>query len=144
MEPKLILAVDDAEPVLIVLHQVLLHLGHRVVLASNGSEAVAQAARHLPDLILLDVHMPGEDPRETMLALAREGGAGNTPVIALVGGDGEQTVSPDGFAGVVRKPIAMPALVRALEKCLGRVPRGGERYRGREEPEEAVAEPPLA
>jgi CheY-like chemotaxis protein len=123
MDPKLILVVDDAEPTLILLHQVLLHLGHKVVLASNGSEAVAQAARHRPDLILLDVRIPGEDPRETMRRLAREGWALTTPVVALSPKDGDEVTIGDGYAGVVRKPVALPALVSTLRSCLeaGRV-----------------------
>ena len=83
MEPKLILVVDDAEPTLVLLHQVLVHLGHSVVLASNGAEAIRQAQRHRPDLVLLDLEIEGEDPRETLRGFAREGWAATTPVIGL-------------------------------------------------------------
>jgi CheY-like chemotaxis protein len=117
MDPKLILVVDDAEPTLILLHQVLLHLGHKVVLASNGREAVAQAARHRPDLILLDVRIPGEDARETLRSLARDGWAATTPVVALAPKGQEDAALGDGYAGIVRKPVALPALVSTLRSC---------------------------
>jgi CheY-like chemotaxis protein len=140
MDAKLILAVDDSEPTLILLHQVLLHLGFRVVLANNGREAVQQAARHRPDLILLDLQMPGEDARETMRALAWEGWAAATPVLGLAERPEDEELAAETFAGVVRKPIVMPALVRALEKCLGRIPPRAGRYA----PSAEVADPPLA
>ena len=124
MDAKLILVVDDAEPTLILLHQVLLHLGHKVVLASNGQEAVAQAARHRPDLILLDVRIPGEDPRETMRSLARDGWAATTPVVALSPREEDDATLGDGYAGIVRKPVALPALVSTLRSCFERGPAG--------------------
>jgi CheY-like chemotaxis protein len=142
MDPKLILVVDDAEPTLILLHQVLLHLGHKVVLASNGQEAVAQAARHRPDLILLDVRIPGEDPRETMRSLAREGWAATTPVVALSPKGADDAALGDGYAGIVRKPVALPALVSTLRGCFDSGP-AGETAVGKGKVMEAVqAEPP--
>lgn len=144
MDPKLILVVDDAEPTLILLHQVLLHLGHKVVLASNGNEAVAQAARHRPDLILLDVRIPGEDPRETMRSLAREGWAATTPVVALSPREEDDAALGDGYAGVVRKPVALPALVSTLRSCFEHGPEGGPAAANGTAVGAMLAEPPLA
>lgn len=119
MKTKLILVIDDAEPSLILLHQVLVHLGHSVVLASNGAEAIRQADRHRPDLIFLDLDMAGEHPRDTLRGLAREGWAATTPVIGLSSQDSEETHG--GLSAFLRKPVVLPELVRVLERT-GREP----------------------
>ena len=54
-----ILIVDDTPASLEVLEDLLLPLGYQVVSASNGQDALALAQQHLPDLILMDVMMPG-------------------------------------------------------------------------------------
>lgn len=144
MDSKLILVVDDAEPTLILLHQVLLHLGHKVVLASNGHEAVAQAARHRPDLILLDVRIPGEDPKETIRSLAREGWAATTPVVALAPRGEDDVALGDVYSGVVRKPVALPALVSTLRSCLEHGPAEEPAAANGKGMEGMLAEPPRA
>lgn len=118
MEPQLILVVDDAEPTLILLHQVLVHLGHSVVLATGRAEAVALAAQHHPGIILLDVAIPGEDVEETLRALRRDGWAATTPIIAVTENGDDGAALPAQFAGSVRKPIVMRSLVSALEQSL--------------------------
>ena len=117
MRPSLILAADGSESGLTLLHQVLVHLGHSVVLAATGGEAVTQAARHRPDAIVLDLQLDGEDPLNTLRALATRGWAATTPVIALA--DAMAGPIPQGrFASVVRKPIVLPVLAAALQRCL--------------------------
>ena len=117
MKPRLILAADGSEKGLTLLHQVLVHLGHSVVLAATGHEVVAQAARHRPDAILLDLRLDGGDPMMTMRALATQGWAATTPVIALA--DAAAAPIPGArFAAVVQKPIVLATLAAALQRCL--------------------------
>jgi CheY-like chemotaxis protein len=116
MNPRLILAIDACERRLTVLHQVLVHLGHVVVLASTAAEAVSQSARHHPDAILLDLRVDGTDGRHTLRGLATDGWAATTPVIALAD-DAAAPRSGHPFSAVVRKPILLPDLAAALERC---------------------------
>lgn len=117
MKPRLILVADSSERGLTLLHQVLVHLGYSVVLAASGNEAVAQAARHRPDAILLDLHLDEGEPMTTLRALATHGWAATTPVIALA--DAATAPIPSArFAAVVQKPIVLDALARVLEGCL--------------------------
>ena len=117
MRPSLILAADGSERGLTLLHQVLVHLGHSVVLAATGAEAVAQAARHRPDVIVLALQLDGEDPLNTLRALATRGWAATTPVIALA--DATVFSIPRApFAAIVPKPIVLPILAAALQRCL--------------------------
>lgn len=117
MNPGLILAAGGSEDGLILLHQVLVHLGHSVVLAGSSDELVSQAARHRPDAIVLDLQMEGEDLGDTLRALATKGWAATTPVIAL-SELAQLSVSATRFATVVPKPIVLPTLAAAIEGCL--------------------------
>jgi len=91
-EKKLILVVDD-EPRMIKFIRMNLELeGYRVSGATDGFEALEKVRRELPDLVLLDVMMPGMDGFETLERI-RE--FSNVPVIMLtVRADEEEPFSP--------------------------------------------------
>lgn len=57
---KLILVVDDEPPIQRILKRNLMANGYEVLVADNGKQAVDMAFRHQPDLILLDLYLPGE------------------------------------------------------------------------------------
>src|SRR5437867_9542956 len=79
----IILIVDD-EPQGRMALEVLLHSsGYRLVFAANGAEALAQAASLAPDLILLDVMMPGMDGFEVCRRLRADSTLAEVPVIML-------------------------------------------------------------
>lgn len=61
MERSTILLVDDNPQILAILADLLEPLGYAVLCANNGADALALAANHHPDLVLLDVMMPGMD-----------------------------------------------------------------------------------
>ncbi len=66
---KSVLAVDDNPENLAIIETMLTRFGLRVRIARSGKQALASAASEPPDLILLDVHMPGMDGYETCRAL---------------------------------------------------------------------------
>jgi two-component system response regulator (stage 0 sporulation protein F) len=68
-EPPLILVVDDQLGVRRLIQEVFHDAGFRVVLASNGQEALTLAAVNRPSLVLLDMKMPVMDGLETLRAL---------------------------------------------------------------------------
>jgi len=77
-----ILVVDD-EPINIrVLHAYLARAGHQILEAQSGQEALEKAGQQ-PDLILLDVMMPGMDGLETCRQLKQQDATRNIPVIFL-------------------------------------------------------------
>lgn len=78
-----ILLVDDQPRNLAVLFDHLDTLGYHTLVADNGIDAVEQAALQLPDLILLDVRMPGMDGYETCRALKANPAVAAVPVIFL-------------------------------------------------------------
>ncbi len=80
---KTILIIDD-QPFFITMQQNMLQRqGYRVVSASNGTEGLAQAKKHKPDIILLDVEMPGADGIEVCRQMKEDPELKHIPVIIL-------------------------------------------------------------
>ncbi|MGH2811333.1 MAG: response regulator transcription factor [Actinomycetota bacterium] len=80
--PK-ILVVDDDESVRKLVSFTLSDLGHEIVEAADGEEAVEVAVREKPDLIVLDIMMPGMDGLQVLRELRRIGVKRDTRVMLL-------------------------------------------------------------
>jgi DNA-binding NtrC family response regulator len=78
-----VLVVDDQPLNVDLLEQELAAAGYRTVAASTGEDAIARAAEHAPELILLDVMMPGIDGYETCRRLKASEATRSIPVIFL-------------------------------------------------------------
>ncbi len=106
-EKSLVLIVDDASANIRMLHS-LLRDRHRVVFATSGDDALEQAARLLPDLILLDIIMPEMDGYEVCRRLKINLLTADIPVIFITGcSDTEDVVQGFtlGAADYVVKPF---------------------------------------
>lgn len=79
----LILVVEDDEANQELVTRFLKRDGHRVVLAVNGAEAVRAAIEHVPDLILMDLGLPGMDGWEAAGLIKSNGKTTRIPIIAL-------------------------------------------------------------
>jgi CheY-like chemotaxis protein len=80
---KTILIIDD-QPFFVTMQQNMLQRqGYRVISASNGADGLDKARKHKPDIILLDVEMPGVDGMEVCRQLKEDAELKNTPVIIL-------------------------------------------------------------
>lgn len=103
-----LLVVDDVPAHLKLLVRALEESGYSVQTASSGAEALASADREPPDLVLLDVDMPGIDGFETCRRLKEQERFATTPVIFLSGfADIEQRLTAFAAGGVdfVSKPF---------------------------------------
>ncbi|MFO0444344.1 MAG: response regulator transcription factor [Betaproteobacteria bacterium] len=69
MTTHTVLIADDEPNILVTLEFLMQREGHRVLLARDGDEALAQLRAHRPDLVLLDVMMPGKTGYEVCQAL---------------------------------------------------------------------------
>ena len=79
-----VLVVEDNDTSRFVLHEMLRKDGHNVVLTDNGSDGVAEAARHRFDLILMDINMPGIDGIKATRLIREGGGASaDSRIVAL-------------------------------------------------------------
>lgn len=83
MTPFTVLIVDDTPANLSVLLQCLSDAGHQVLVAEDGEEALELVSRRPPDLVLLDVMMPGIDGFETCRRLKAQPSTADIPVIFM-------------------------------------------------------------
>jgi len=105
--------------------------GYTVYEASTGQEALELARTHLPDLVLMDLRLPGIDGLTATKALKNDDLTRRIPVIALTAfamdGDREKALQA-GCDGYITKPIDTRAFPSAVRRYLGAVQ--GERGEG--------------
>ena len=86
MRKRMILVVDDEPTILRLARATLQADGYAVILAANGEEALARLEADRPDLVVLDVMMPGMDGFETLRRIRAQG---QTPVLLLTARTGD-------------------------------------------------------
>jgi two-component system cell cycle response regulator DivK len=106
-----ILVIEDNAKNLKLVHDVLEYAGYEVVEARTGEEGIEAALRCAPDLVLMDLQLPGIDGNETLRQL-REAGQRDVPVVAVTAfamhADRERVLA-EGFDGYLEKPISVRA-----------------------------------
>jgi len=118
-----ILVVEDNALNLKLVRDVLQVAGYEVVEARSGEEGLSVAQQTRPDLVLMDLQLPGIDGTETMRKL-RQGPLGtDVPVVAVtafaMAADRER-VALAGFDGHIEKPISVRALPGLVEGYLAK------------------------
>ena len=121
MKAVTILLAEDHPDSRDALSTLLSAFGYRVLLAGNGREAVALALEHQPDLILMDMMMPGMDGLAATRALRSESGFRQVPILAVTAMEGaEEPARAAGCNAVLRKPITNArALLGTVQSWLG-------------------------
>lgn len=121
--PIRILVVDDDESFSTMLQDLLLDSGYDVTLMSDGPSCINYCERQKPDLILLDIRMPGMDGFEVCRALKENKQTADIPII-LLSGLTETEHKIRGFSlGVfhyLTKPFPAEELLARVENILGR------------------------
>lgn len=126
-DAPLILVVDDYHDAREMYAEYLKFSGFRVAEARNGSEAIAQALSLTPDLILMDLSLPGMDGWEATRLLKADPRTKHIPVVALTGhalagaAEGAKKAGCDSF---VTKPCLPDELVVEVRRMLSAVNRG--------------------
>ncbi|MGV9010964.1 MAG: ATP-binding protein [Flavobacteriales bacterium] len=113
--PRRILVVDDNEDGTDTLASVLRQAGHRVETAYNGEQALARGHDFLPDLIFMDIGMPGMTGHEACQRMRKEPWGAGIHIIAVSGWGQEQDVLRSrnaGFDEHVVKPISIATAYR--------------------------------
>ncbi len=115
---ELILIVEDNEMTLMLLRDVLSALGYRILQASSAEDGLVLARVERPQLILMDVQLPGMDGLAALRALRAMPETTRTPVIAVTAfamKDDRERLLSAGFDGYLEKPVnvrELPAYVR--------------------------------
>jgi CheY-like chemotaxis protein len=119
---KKVLVADDKSPGRELIRTILEQSGHLVFEASDGAEALRSARELVPDLIILDLHMPLLDGFGVLKELKQDQRFAATPIIALTAsamqGDRERALSA-GFTAYIAKPISLSALRSEMQRLLG-------------------------
>jgi len=120
---KKVLIADDKATGRELVRTVLERAGFAVIEASDGLEALRSARETAPDLIILDLHMPGLDGFGVIQELRREPQFVSTPIMALTAsamqGDRERAMSV-GFSGYMTKPIRLGVLRGEVERLINK------------------------
>jgi two-component system cell cycle response regulator DivK len=118
MANELILIVEDNDKNLKLARDVLAFAGFRTVEATDGESGVRMASEHKPDLILMDIQLPGIDGITAFERIRKDSATARIPIVALtasvMAGDRER-FDRAGFDGFIAKPIDVkqfPAQVR--------------------------------
>jgi CheY-like chemotaxis protein len=119
---RTILIIEDEKLIIVSTQMVLESVGYRVESAMNGEEGIGKASEIRPDLILLDIMMPGIDGWETLTRLKRDEATRSIPVIIFTAREharGHQKSDEMGAAGYFRKPFEPDELIELVEKHVG-------------------------
>jgi CheY-like chemotaxis protein len=116
-----ILIVEDNEANQLLASAVLEREGYKVEVASSSDEALDRLKRRSPDLILMDVHLPGIDGLSLTRLLKADERTASIPVVALTAlamrGDRERSLDA-GCAGYISKPIDTRTFAAEVRKYL--------------------------
>jgi len=123
MAAEHILVVDDEEDILELVSYNLSKAGYRVTRAASGEDAIKAARSKLPDLVLLDLMLPGVDGFEVCNTLKRDQRTANIPVVMLTArGDEADIVSglELGADDYITKPFSPRVMLARVKAVLRR------------------------
>jgi two-component system cell cycle response regulator DivK len=116
-----VLVIEDNALNLKLVRDVLQHAGYDVVEAATGELGVASAASEPPDLVLLDLQLPGIDGHETLRRLRAGVLPDRVPVVAVTAlamAEDRDRAQRSGFDGYLEKPISPRSLPAQVVRFL--------------------------
>lgn len=144
-----ILVVDDDASIRIGLSQILVSEGFEVNTAADADEVCRVVESVDPDLILLDLVLPGVNGFDAIDCLKSDERTAAIPVIAMTAswlGSRFERLESLGFSGALRKPFSGSTLCREIREVQGRSGQscdgGTSRGKARRSPSQPIPEPP--
>ena len=126
MTGRQVVVVEDNPRNMKLFRDVLTASGYRTLEADTGERAVALTTEHRPDLVLMDIQLPGIDGVDALWLLREDERTASVPVLALTAqameGDRERFLAA-GFDGYLSKPVNIADLLDAVRRHC----EGGER-----------------
>ena len=118
---KKILVVEDNKINMYLSCRILKSSGYEVIEARSGEEGVELAIKEKPDLIIMDIQLPGIDGLETTKRIRESEANGEIPIIALtsyaMAGDRKKALKA-GCTGYIEKPINPETFISEIKKFL--------------------------
>lgn len=115
---KKILVVDDEKDTARMIRRQLERVGYKVVMAHSGQAAIARALEHRPDLISMDIQMPGMNGFKAIELLRNNPQTTDIPIVVVSVVHDEEQLNKLGVAEVLDKPIDEDAFLQAVERIL--------------------------
>jgi len=118
---SLILIVEDNEKNLKLVRDVLRVKGYATIEATNAEDGIALANEHKPDLILMDIQLPGMNGIDALRVLRADSATAAIPAIAVTASVMQQDrnlITDAGFDGYVGKPINLKEFLDAVRTML--------------------------
>ena len=116
-----ILVVEDNDMNMQLVEFLLEEGGYDIVKAASGEEALAVTREHEPDLILMDIHLPGMDGLSVVRAMKTDDRTSRIPILALTAhamrGDKDRFLEA-GCDGYISKPIDVKTFIASIEQYL--------------------------
>ncbi len=119
---KRVLVVEDQKDNMEIMNDMLSSAGYEVIKAVTGNEGVAMAESHTPDLILMDVMLPGLDGYEATRRIKDNAALRHIPVIVVTSYalDGEESKAEEaGCDAYFSKPVSPRALLAKVREFIG-------------------------
>ncbi|WP_426244452.1 response regulator [Nocardioides sp. LHG3406-4] len=116
-----ILVVEDNALNMKLMRDVLEHAGFEVVGAGTGEEGVRLAGEVAPDLVLMDLQLPGMDGTEAFRRIRAAGATELVPIVAVTASAmpaDRDAASAAGFDGFLEKPVSVRALPAQVSSYL--------------------------
>ena len=116
-----VLVVDDEPEITEIVKSFLSEAGYKVSIANSGQEAFKVAKEFMPDVILLDIMMPGTDGYAVCHELKKDPHFANTPIIFLTGKEREDDQGRSFKAGgdmYIKKPFSCERLLEIVNIVL--------------------------
>ena len=118
---SLVLIVEDNDKNLKLVRDILKAKGHDTLEAASAEEGLAIARERLPDLVLMDIQLPGMNGIEALRRLRADPATRAIPVLAISASVMQQArreIVEAGFDGFVEKPISLKEFLAAVAKAL--------------------------
>ena len=123
---SLILIIEDNDKNLKLVRDVLQVKGYKTLEAGTAEDGIKLAAEHKPDLILMDIHLPGMNGIDALGVLRADATTAAIPVIAVTASVMQQDrklITDAGFDGYVGKPINLKEFLDAVTGVLAKTSR---------------------
>lgn len=118
---KKVLLVEDNHMNMVLVKEILTMNGYEIIEAESGTDAIKSLAAERPDIILMDLHLPGMDGITATRIIKSDERNKAIPVLALTASamrGEEDKILRQGFDGYVAKPIEIKKLLDAISESL--------------------------
>ncbi len=117
---SLILIVEDNEKNMKLVRDILQAKGHATMEAGTAEDGIRMAQERVPDLVLMDIQLPGMNGMEALKVLRADPKTAGVPVVAITASvmtQDRQQIMDTGFDGFIEKPINLKEFLATVQRA---------------------------